>query len=151
MLVHLLILLHFLSTFSFSPPPGLPHRLHLRLHPEAGVQVRVRREGGHEGLRHVHSLKVTSTELDRKGTGNRFVFLDLLQRKWMFATQFPAVQSNFKSKQTKTQPSENLWSFKSRPKTSMTLLTKLLFQTFKSFIESMTRFKENVSTRKWHK
>ena len=54
---------------------GLPHRLHVGLHPEAGVQVRVRGEGGDEGLRHVYPLKVAGEELDSKGTGRKDVFL----------------------------------------------------------------------------
>ena len=55
--------------------PGFPDRLHVGLHPEAGVQVRVRGEGGDEGLRHVHPLKVAGEELDSKGTGRKDVFL----------------------------------------------------------------------------
>ena len=52
--------------------PGFPDRLHVGLHPEAGVQVRVRGEGGDEGLRHVHPLKVARQELDCKRTGEAF-------------------------------------------------------------------------------
>ena len=52
--------------------PGFPDRLHVGLHPEAGVQVRVRGEGGDEGLRHVHPLKVAHQELDCKRTGEAF-------------------------------------------------------------------------------
>ena len=47
--------------------PGFPDRLHVGLHPEAGVQVRVRGEGGDEGLRHVHPLKVARQKLDFQG------------------------------------------------------------------------------------
>ena len=48
---------------------GLPHCLHVGLHPEAGVQVRVRGEGGDEGLRHVHPLQVAGEELDLERPG----------------------------------------------------------------------------------
>ena len=53
---------------------GFLDRLHVRLHPEAGVQVRVRGERGDEGLRHVHPLKVACEELDSKGTGRKIIF-----------------------------------------------------------------------------
>ena len=49
--------------------PGLPDRLHVGLHPEVGVQVRVRGEGGDEGLRHVYPLQVAGEELDLKRAG----------------------------------------------------------------------------------
>ena len=48
---------------------GLLDRLHVRLHSEVGVQVRVRGEGRDEGLRHVHPLQVASEELDLERPG----------------------------------------------------------------------------------
>ena len=47
--------------------PGFPDRLHVGLHPEACLQVWVRGEGGDEGLRHVHPLKVARQKLDFQG------------------------------------------------------------------------------------
>ena len=48
---------------------GIFDRVHIGLHPEAGVQVRVWGEGDHEGLRHVHLVQIPEKKLDRPGAG----------------------------------------------------------------------------------
>ena len=60
---------------------GISDCIYFRLHPEAGVQVRVRGAGHDEGLRHVHALQVPERELDRPGTGRC--------RLWISRSRYP--------------------------------------------------------------
>ena len=93
--INLVLTTSILMTFVLFAPPGhfhpyfnrlfisgFPDRVHFWLHPEAGVQVRVRGEGGDEGLRHVYPLKVAGEELDSKGTGRKNVFFLLRRTEW---------------------------------------------------------------------
>ena len=60
---------HFHPYFNRLFISGFPDRVHFRLHPEAGVQVRVRGAGQDGRLRDVHPLQVPQQELDRQGPG----------------------------------------------------------------------------------